>query len=171
MKTLLSFMKQFTDKRNSTQSLAYIKLDDTKLIACDTKTLLVVELGFTAGCGLLDIHNINDKNVVKFRFEGFNVFDEMDTFKYPDYNRIIPNGDYNRATISADEFTIFANQIIKALYRNNYLNIDYLRRFNHKGITLSDEVYMFQTDENQPVCITGEVNGFKFTCVLMPTLR
>jgi hypothetical protein len=181
MKNILKIVKTIVPKKSDAPSKLFncVWLDGNKLVATDTRRLLILESEKELGNGGLDIHMIHRDKEPKGRICGYDIIEG----KYCNYERIIPKAFmYNPVLLRGEndyEEHILINNICRNLQHtkdsNLYVNIEHLsifKRIKHVSIynitmtqSLSGVIYLRGTIED-----FEDMDKYEFTYLIMPIL-
>jgi len=176
MKKIVKIMKPFVDKNNPKIELNYIFYDskNKRLIATDTKRLLIIEKDLGNEDLYIDIHNKNECSNRVVIEDGF-IACKNDMFKFPNVEYILKQKD-NVYHIKSNELTL-ADIVFNT---GSLIEINPLIKWNKKYDTLdvkTENAYIMFNSENEPImykCAIDVAKNKKYvefaycTLVIMP---
>jgi len=157
MKKIVKIMKPFVEKNNPKIELNYIYYDSVnkRLIATDTRRLLIIEKDLGEEDLYIDVYNRNDcinKVVIE---DGF-IACKSDDFKYPNIDKIIPQ--YQTRLLVDNKNITLADVIFNT---GSIININPLIKWNKKYDVLnveSDNINIIYDSENMPIMYQCLIN-------------
>jgi hypothetical protein len=174
MNEIAKILKQIVEKKATDNRLRYAWVDGCKLVATDTRRLIVISGSEELGNGSLDVHAIHDAKPIDMVM-GCNLVEG----KYCDYSRIIP-AEFMFEPIKLgdiyyeEDYIIFVNKVIRNMQKvegYEYVNFKNLEIFKPIG-TVGFHHIEFTQPKTGILFITGTINSaagiFRFDFANMP---
>ena len=179
-KHLARLLKHCIDKNNPKLELNFVLVDDNKLVATDTKQMLIIEFQDTI---YGNVNKINDpimlmpKNSHKYPLEMPSILSNLEGYelaqlngRYADYTRILPtNEGFEKFNQSFSYAACYFYEACR--YKDTVFDPDLLCKFFEYALGLGlKEIEFKQVGKNMPLYIKGFLSNLqaKVTYAVMP---
>ena len=181
-KHLARLLKHCTDKNNPKFELNFVLVDGNKLVATDTKQIVVIEFQDAIYSDASKINNLimlMPKNSHKYPLGMPSILSNLEGYelapvngRYADYTRILPKNEgfekFNQSFKNAACYFYWACK-----YKDTVFNPDLLCKFFEYALGLGlKEIEFKQVEKNMPLYIKGFLSNLqaKVTYAVMPVI-